>query len=81
MANRKPIRMNDELVFAPTDAKIKDVVPPDVQSVTTLDGAVIPREAFARVPVPDGFETNFSAINKGDVGASRPVGGPAAHNA
>jgi hypothetical protein len=65
MAQRKLVRVDDETVFVPAGAKIIDVVPDDVQSVTTQSGALIPREAFARVPVPDGFETNLSAINKG----------------
>ena len=65
MAQRKPVRVDDATVFVPAGAKIIDLVPQDVQSVTTQEGALIPREAFARVPVPDGFETNLSAINKG----------------
>ena len=65
MAQRKPVRVDNVTVFVPASAKIIDLVPQDMKSVTTQEGALIPREAFARVPVPDGFETNLSSINKG----------------
>jgi hypothetical protein len=65
MAIRKPIVIDGEVHEVRNDAKIIDVVPQDVNSITTRDGAFIPRSEFARVSVPDGFETNLTAINKG----------------
>lgn len=65
MAKRKTISIDDELRQVRSDAKIIDVVPHEVGSIFTLDGALIPRSEFARVPVPEGFETNLSTINKG----------------
>ena len=65
MAQRKPVVIDDDLFYADPRARIIDLVPEDVQSITTRDGAVISRSAFARTPLPDGFETNLSAINKG----------------
>jgi len=40
-------------------------VMPEVQSVVTHGGMLIPRSEFTRVAAPEGFETNLSAINKG----------------
>jgi hypothetical protein len=65
MAQRKPVRIDDETRIVRAGTKIIDVVPNNVQSITTQDGTLIPRDAFARVLVPDGFETNLSVINKG----------------
>jgi len=72
MAQRKPVLIDDAIVYAPLGSTIIDLVPEEVHSVTTRDGSLIPREMFARVPVPDGFETNLSPINKG---GPRPVEG------
>jgi hypothetical protein len=65
MAQRKPVLVDDAIVYAPSGSTIIDLVPEEVYSVTTHAGALIPREMFARVPIPDGFETNLSPINKG----------------
>ena len=65
MAKRKPIIIDGEIREVKADAKLAEVVAPDVQSVVTHSGALIPRSEFVRVPVPEGFETNLSAINKG----------------
>jgi len=65
MANRKPVLVDDAIVYAPSGSMIIDLVPEEVHSITTHDGSLIPREKFASVPVPDGFETNLSPINKG----------------
>lgn len=65
MAKRKPIIIDGSLREVRTDAKLADIVTPEVQSVVTTQGALIPRSEFTRVPVPDGFETNLSPINKG----------------
>lgn len=65
MAKQKPILIDGEFRNVSPNAKIIDVVPNDVGSITTHDGALISKADFARVPVPEGFETNLSAINKG----------------
>lgn len=65
MAKRKPFVIDGEVREVKADAKLAEVVAPDVQSVVTHSGALIPRSEFMRVPVPEGFETNLSAINKG----------------
>jgi len=65
MARPKPIVIDGEYVNVGPVAKIADVVPPEVSSVVTSDGELISRADFARVPVPPGFQTNLSAINKG----------------
>jgi hypothetical protein len=65
MAKRKPVIIDTEITDVPAEATLADVVRPDVLSVTTFDGKLVPRERFAQVRVPDGFETNLSPINKG----------------
>ncbi|MBL8529589.1 MAG: hypothetical protein JNL68_18065 [Burkholderiales bacterium] len=70
MAKLKPIRIDGQPVAVDVQSRLKDILAPDVQSVRTEQGALITRADFARVPIPDGFETNLSAINKG--GASKP---------
>lgn len=65
MAKPKPIMIDGEYREVSPHAKISDIVPYDVNSITSHDGTLIPRADFARVEVPHGFETNLSAINKG----------------
>ncbi len=65
MAKPKPIFIDGEYREVKPTARIIDVVPADVTSVVTQDGALIPRSEFSRVPVPQGFQTNLSTINKG----------------
>lgn len=65
MAKPKPIIIDGEYREVKPTARIIDVVPADVTSVVTQDGALIPRSEFSRVPVPQGFQTNLSTINKG----------------
>lgn len=65
MARLKTIKIDDRTREIRDDANIIDVVPSEVTSITTRDGKLIPRSEFARVRVPEGFETNLSAINKG----------------
>lgn len=65
MARLKTIKIDDRTREIRDDANIIDVVPSEVTSITTRDGTLIPRSEFARVRVPEGFETNLSAINKG----------------
>lgn len=65
MAKRKPFTIDGELKQAVADARISDVVGYDVGSVLTREGQLIPCSEFTRVPVPEGFETNLSHINKG----------------
>ncbi len=65
MAKPKPIFIDGEYREVKPTARIIDVVLPEVTSVVTQAGALIPRSEFSRVPVPEGFQTNLSAINKG----------------
>lgn len=65
MAKPKPTIIDGEFTSVPSGAKLADVVPPAVNSVLTDSGKLIPRSEFASTPIPDGFETNLSAINKG----------------
>lgn len=65
MAKPKPIFIDGEYRQVKPTARIIDVVPPEVASVVTQEGALIPRSEFSRVPVPNGFQTNLSTINKG----------------
>jgi hypothetical protein len=65
MAKQKPVLIDGKLRTVAEDARIIDVVPEEVKTVVTRGGELISREDFARVPVPQGFETNLSRINKG----------------
>lgn len=66
MLKTKPVQIDGQLYQTPAAATVADVVPWNLQSITTTSGALIPREQFARMPVPEGFDTNLSSINKGD---------------
>ena len=66
MLKTKTVRIDDRLYEPQPGATVADMVPWDVQSIITPSGALIPREQLARVPVPEGFDTNLSVINKGD---------------
>lgn len=65
MAKPKPIIIDGEYREVSPNAKIIDIVPNDVNSITSYDGRLIPKADFARVAPPQSFETNFSGINKG----------------
>lgn len=65
MAKPKPIVIDGEFREVDHRATISDLVPDDVAAIVTHDGALIPRKDFAKVPIPQGFETNLSAVNKG----------------
>ena len=47
------------------DARIIDVVPREVFSVVTQEGALIPRSQFNKIPLPDNFDVCLTEINKG----------------
>ena len=79
MAQRKPIVIDGLVTEVPVKASIADVVPPGIRSVVLADGKLVHREDFARTPVPEGFETNLSAINKGNKETSPCVAQPSAH--
>ena len=66
MIKTKPVQIDGHLYEAPATATVADVVPWNVQSITTPAGNLITREQFVRTPVPEGFDTNLSTINKGD---------------
>lgn len=65
MAQRTPIVIDGETRIIDEKTKLSDLVPQDVQSIVTRSGALISRDQFALTPVPEGFDTNLSAINKG----------------
>jgi len=65
MATRKPVIIDGIFKEVSSDAHLDDIVSPEVQSVTTAGGHVIPRSAFARHGIPDGFETNLTPQMKG----------------
>jgi hypothetical protein len=65
MATRKPFIMDGVFKEVSSDATLDEVVSPDVQSVVTSGGHVIPRSQFARLGVPPGFETNLTPQVKG----------------
>jgi hypothetical protein len=77
MLKTKPVRIDDQLATTAPGAMLADILPFDIQSVTTPEGALITRDQFARVPVPAGFDTNLSAINKGDGAEAQPARTPA----
>lgn len=72
MANRKPILIDGVVTEVDTKATLRDILPPHVDLVQRLDGALIPRERFASTPVPAGFQTHLSEINKGASRNSAP---------
>lgn len=65
MAKRKPVIIDGEYTEVASDAKLADVVLPEVQNVVTTGGHLIPRSEFARRGVPEGFETNLTQQVKG----------------
>lgn len=65
MAKPKPVIIDGEYTSVPSSAKLVDVVSPLASSVVTNEGNLVPRSAFAETPVPEGFQTNLSGINKG----------------
>lgn len=65
MAQRKPVLIDGDYRVVSSDARLSDIAPPQAQSVLTSDGQIIDRSAFARYPVPDGFETNLTPQVKG----------------
>jgi hypothetical protein len=65
MAQRKPVIIDGEFRVVPDDALLSDVVGPEVESVSTLEGAIIPRDRFRHMPVPQGFERQLQRVQKG----------------
>jgi hypothetical protein len=65
MANKRNVFIDGQLAEAPAGARLAEVVGPEVISVHTYDGDVIPRSEFARWPVPNGFERHLTPIEKG----------------
>lgn len=65
MATRKPVLIDGEFVQVGAHATLDKVVSPVVRSIITRDGTLVPRERFAQTPVPAGFDTNLSEVNKG----------------
>lgn len=71
MARRKPVFIDNEVTDVAENATIADVVSPGTQSVVTNSGELITRDRFSQVPVPPGFETNLTTINKGGASATQ----------
>jgi len=65
MAKVKRVYVDGQFVDVGSDKKTILDIAPSAESVTTIDGEFIPRNRFTSVPVPRGFETNLSTINKG----------------
>jgi hypothetical protein len=65
MRKTKPVQIDVQPWETPVPAAVADVVPWNVQSITAPPNALVTREQFARVPVPEGFNTNLTQINKG----------------
>lgn len=65
MAKLKPVRIDGETVSVDARSRLLNVVPAEVTSVRTDRGELVTRDKFAQVPIPDGWESNLSAINKG----------------
>lgn len=65
MAKRKSILIDGMVREVKMGAKVSDVVDDEVESIVTDEGKLIPSSEFRKVPIPQGFETNLSAINKG----------------
>lgn len=64
MFNKKPPQIDVEL--APENTVLAEPVPSVFRTMPTPAGALITRDQFARVPVPEGFDTtNLTVINKG----------------
>ena len=64
MFSKKPPQIDVQL--APPNTALAEPVPSVFQTMPTPAGALITRDQFARVPVPEGFDTtNLTAINKG----------------
>jgi len=65
MLSKKPEQADGPLTATKLRMPYIDVFPPVVQLAPSAN-ALIPREQFTRVPVPEGFDSaNLSAINKG----------------
>lgn len=63
MAKPKPVVIDGEYTIVQGNS-LADVVSPQVTSVNT-QGKLIPRDQFERTPIPAGFDTYLSPINKG----------------
>lgn len=63
----KPILADGKYTVVPAEATLADVVPSGATSVITDSGHSIPAAEFARTPVPDGFDSCMSALNKGRI--------------
>jgi hypothetical protein len=64
MADNKPVIIDGEYQLVPANARLSDVVGPEVQSVLTYEG-IIDRDDFDAVPLPDGFERQIGHVQKG----------------
>ncbi len=63
MAKPKPVIIDGEYKIVQGNS-LADIVSPEVTSISTA-GKLIPRSEFDNVPIPVGFETHLSPIEKG----------------
>ncbi len=61
----RPVVIDGEFREVPAHGSLASIMPVDVMSVRTDQGALVTRDHFATTPIPDGFEANLSQINKG----------------
>lgn len=57
--------IDGEQKTVPQGSLIKDIVPPEVKSVQTIEGQLIPKEKFSETIAPSAISTNISDISKG----------------
>jgi hypothetical protein len=63
MLKNRPATIDVQLYGTPDAPAVADVVPWNV--VPAPQNPLVPRAQLARVPVPEGFSTDLTQINKG----------------
>jgi len=64
MANPKPIVIDGEIKTVSADSKISDLAP-EASSVITSDGRLLSGKQLQQAPLPDGFSSVHSGVEKG----------------
>jgi len=70
----RPVIIDGEFREVPAHGSLAGIMPDDVMSVRTDQGALVTRDRFANTPIPDGFQANLSRINKGAAAPPGPRG-------
>jgi hypothetical protein len=65
MAERKAVIIDGEYEVVPSDARVADLVGPEVESISTSSGEIFSRDQFRNLPVPAGFERQLQRVQKG----------------